>query len=730
MKLNLITNVPEQYNRMGSAASKFGNANHGAMSQAQKDIQGFGQLVKGFVVGNLVYDSFRKVGNIVSGSVNQFIDLDKSAHFAATRLDEVSSGAMKFGDALKQIKDISNVVGAKSIFNSAEVASAANEFAAAGFSLAQIQQVLMPQTKFATLASMNLSESVLTLSGSMNSFNLISKDAVMTGKNYAMAIDMMSYAADKSTTTVAEIGNAVKYGGTVWGKTNQDMKTFLAFTMSLSKVNIKGEQAGERLRTIMARMTEPTEEIKKRFAEINFSAMDPKTGKFRDMISIMDELREKTDKLGFKKTQWVTETFGTESLAAMLELLSPAGKQIATFYDSIGNSAGSADKKIGDVSQSLSFKLENLKGAFETKLFTGMESGRSPIALLIDDAISAIDKFDMTKINAFISANLPQVIGLLSESFRIIAPIATDLMKVLALTLEILLFYSPILTPLVGLYLKWKILTYAIAGYQALLAFTTGILNSALVYELRFIGLLIAEEGILSGVTYGLSTAFGVLWTAITGPVGIVIAILAGIGLAIFTIAKNWDSWGNGITKFHEKFKLFFYIASPLLGVFIDIMNRWDMIKQAFTDGGMIAGIKALGGVIMGSLLDPVYMVAEMLNKIGLLSDKNFEQFRLFKAGISGDLHDRVPMIMGTTTPTPENSKYGSLPIKTATTFYGQEQPVFTPDYGQTAQTLPTPVTSSNQVGVNINVSSEKGLATSTGVTGSTAVNTNMGVSK
>lgn len=112
------------------------------------------------------------------------------------------------------------------------------------------------------------------------------------------------------------------------------------------------------------------------------------------------------------------------------------------------------------------------------------------------------------------------------------------------------------------------------------------------------------------------------LWNAAlsANPIGLVIAaIVALIAIIVLVIAK-WDEWGAALS----------IVLGPL-GLIISLVQafrrNWDLITKAFTEGGIINGLKAIGLTIIDALLMPLEQALGLLSKIPGFS-KGFEQIQ------------------------------------------------------------------------------------------------------
>lgn len=115
-----------------------------------------------------------------------------------------------------------------------------------------------------------------------------------------------------------------------------------------------------------------------------------------------------------------------------------------------------------------------------------------------------------------------------------------------------------------------------------------------------FLGPFIAILGSLTVAIWAFNIA------ASANPVSLlVIAIAALISLVVVAI-KKFDEWGAGLL-------LFLGPVGLIISSFKSIFDHWESIKKAFKDGGILAGLKRLGLVLLDALLKPLQQVLETL---------------------------------------------------------------------------------------------------------------------
>lgn len=153
-------------------------------------------------------------------------------------------------------------------------------------------------------------------------------------------------------------------------------------------------------------------------------------------------------------------------------------------------------------------------------------------------------------------------------------------------------------------------------------------LNPVLEWLYNNFDTVITVFGTFAGVL-GVVTVATWAWNAAlaANPVGLIIAGVAALIALIVVAIKKFDQWGAGILAF----------LGPIGWLIIAIKTlykHWDSIKKAFTDGGIIEGLKRIGLAILDMLLVPVQQLLEILSYIpglGHLAQKGADVIKEFR---------------------------------------------------------------------------------------------------
>lgn len=117
----------------------------------------------------------------------------------------------------------------------------------------------------------------------------------------------------------------------------------------------------------------------------------------------------------------------------------------------------------------------------------------------------------------------------------------------------------------------------------------------------------------VSGVALaiGIAAKAQLIWNTLmlANPIGlIIVAIVALIALITAVVAK-WNEWGAAVS-------LFLGPLGMAISLIQSFRRNWQMIKEAFSSGGILSGIKAIGVAIFDAILMPIQQLFKLLSNI------------------------------------------------------------------------------------------------------------------
>ena len=218
---------------------------------------------------------------------------------------------------LKKLKALALKLGAETKFTAVEAAALEETLARANFNIPQILDMAKPIMDLAVAEGMDLAQAAGILGGLLNSYNLQSKDA-------AHVADILSQGSMSGNTNAAELGEAYKNVASTAKALNIPLEELTVMLDLLADATITGSEAGNALKSSLARLAKQPKDMAEIFAEYGIAVFDAE-GNMRDFFGLLSEAQQKLDKAGAGKfAGLVARAFGTENLAAITALMDKA----------------------------------------------------------------------------------------------------------------------------------------------------------------------------------------------------------------------------------------------------------------------------------------------------------------------------------------------------------------------------------------------------------------------
>lgn len=275
-------------------------------------------------LGSIASSMSDKLIDFGKESVDVYRNYEKSMKDAEVALSTTyGRNTSELSGVMKNLDASATEWAATTIFHTDDVADAISNAAHAGWDFNQIMTGIPAAMELAEAGSIDLSDAVDYIVKSANAFGIeFDKD----GDNLKNFIDLWTYAANSSASTVEEFGDAMlKMGSTMrFASDPEELMTLIAVTANAGQT---GEAAGTLIRNSILRIVAPTKKATKAMGELGATS---------------DE---------------AAELMNDQALAAANARLEQAG---FSAYDEQGNL-----KSILDVYRELYLALGNIAGGFD-----------------------------------------------------------------------------------------------------------------------------------------------------------------------------------------------------------------------------------------------------------------------------------------------------------------------------------------------------------------------------
>lgn len=274
---------------------------------------------------------------------------------AMSRVQAVSGAS---GSELQKLNKKAQELGATTAWSASEVADGMTEMAKAGWSASDIIDGMAGVLNSASASGEDLAQVSTIVADAITGFGLKAKDA-------SRVADLLTQSANAGTIDITDLGESFKYISPIaktMGFSIEDVTTAIS-AMSMS--GIKGSQAGTALRTMLARMVKPTDDVKSAMNELGIKLTNS-DGSFKSLNTIVSEMRGSfsgmTDE---QKTYYATVLAGQEGMSGLLSLLSLSQGEYDKLADSMNNCKGVAEDTAKTMLNNFGGQLTILKSSLE-----------------------------------------------------------------------------------------------------------------------------------------------------------------------------------------------------------------------------------------------------------------------------------------------------------------------------------------------------------------------------
>ena len=237
----------------------------------------------------------------------------------------------------KQARDL----GRDTQFTAMQAANSQEMLARAGFQTNEILAAMPGLLNMAAAEGMDLAQGADIAASTLRGFGL---QADQMGR----VADVLAKASSASNTSIAGLGESMKYVSTVAAGLNIPLEDTTAMLGIMGNAGIKGSQAGTALREALFRLSKEPAQVEAALKKLGVASRDAQ-GRLRTMPSLMKALGEKMKGMGeADQMKHLSNIFGTQASAGMLALMKAAetGKW-EELNEELRNADGAA-KKIAD----------------------------------------------------------------------------------------------------------------------------------------------------------------------------------------------------------------------------------------------------------------------------------------------------------------------------------------------------------------------------------------------
>lgn len=276
----------------------------------------------------------------------------------SSMMSQVSAISGATGIELDTLTAKAKEMGATTKFTAAEAAEAFNYMAMAGWKTQDMTAGIGGILSLAAASGESLGTTSDIVTDALTAFGLKADSA----GHFA---DVMAQASANANTNVSMLGESFKYVAPIAGAMNYTIEdTSLALGL-MANSSIKGSMAGTSLKTAIANMASPTDNMKAAMDKYNLSLTDSK-GRMKTLGEVIEDMRTNLGGLSeTEQTAAASTIFGKEAMAGMLAIINASEEDYNKLATAINNSSGAADEMADTMLDNLGGSITLLQSALD-----------------------------------------------------------------------------------------------------------------------------------------------------------------------------------------------------------------------------------------------------------------------------------------------------------------------------------------------------------------------------
>lgn len=372
----------------------------------------FGDILKANVLSQVIVNGIKDlangIANVAKASLEAGSSFESSMSQVAATMGLTNAEIEAGSDTYKKMADAAKKMGATTQYSASQAADALNYLALAGYSADKAVETLPSVLTLAAAGGMDLAYASDLVTDSMSALGLETKDL----DKY---IDEMARAAQKSNTSVGQLGEAILVAGGTASVTGQSLESMNAELGVLANVGIKGSEGGTHLRNVLLSLSAPTEKAAAKLKELNIDVADA-DGNMRDLNDIMIDLNESLADLGTADKAAALKTiFNKNDIAAVNALLNATNGEYEQLVTEMNNATGAAQEMADVMLNNLKGDITILKSALEGLQISFYEVFDEDARMAVQGATDAVGRLSDSISNGELGVSLNKLAAAFGE---------------------------------------------------------------------------------------------------------------------------------------------------------------------------------------------------------------------------------------------------------------------------------------------------------------------------
>lgn len=397
----VINTVFKSHDQMTSTVSRltdkmslFGKRSENSFRRATLGATRFKTVLGGVLGANLITAGINQLRMGIGAVTTEFLDFDNAVTSAASKW-----GIERGTTAFKELGTVARDVAKVTPKTAGEAGSALDFLAMAGFNAQQAMAALPGVTQLSIASQTDLARSSDIVSDALSSLGLMTTNSTKLTENLNRVNDVFVKTTTTSNTNLEMLFESMKMVAPVASNLGAEVEGLSAMIGTLANSGIKASMSGTALRNMYLRLTSGTEGAGKVLKKYNIKILDPHTKKMRNMIDILEEVKQKTKHLNDEKKQAAyTDLFGARAVASATVLMQAGGKALHEYEERLKGATGETKRMAEAMGKSWTNRIAALKSRLIELGLTIYDTFKDKIEVAFTSFQTVLDNINVSEI--------------------------------------------------------------------------------------------------------------------------------------------------------------------------------------------------------------------------------------------------------------------------------------------------------------------------------------------
>ena len=396
-----------------------------AAEESSEDVKSLGDIIKANLASQVIMDAAKMLAkaikDIAVAAVGTGAEFEASMSQVAATMGITSDAIRNGSNDYKTLEAAAKKCGETTKYSASEAAEALNYLALAGYDASKAAETLPKVLDLAAAGGIELATASDMVTDAMAALG-------METSELDQYIDEMAKTAQKSNTSVEQLGEATLVCAGMAKTAGVDLETMNAALGVLANNGIKGAEGGTKLRNVLLSLSAPTDTAAVMLKKLGVSTMDV-DGNMRDLEDILKDLNGAMADMGSaEKAQAIKTIFNKTDISAVNALLKSTNGEFADLKVKIKDSAGAASEMAKTMNDNLKGQITLLKSNLEALGISAYQVFDEELKTGVEEASEAVQRLNESVSSGDMNASLNRLAGSIGNLIEKTARLAEDVL--------------------------------------------------------------------------------------------------------------------------------------------------------------------------------------------------------------------------------------------------------------------------------------------------------------